>query len=406
MSNVNIELEQPPVIGQTQELIEGSKWLLKLWLMSNEIKDICNVSYVRRDGSEALTGDWDAGTHEIRAQTFYSDIATGTAPMTVVSSTVVTNFNADKADGYDFDQEVKTTSSPFFTKLGINTTTPSSYTLNVNGTTYSTGFIGAYLKPVADSTTALQLQKANGTAIMIIDTTNSKIGIGTNPTYPLDLYTPGGQVVGTCYAITRYNQNHSSYRGLGFGYDTSGQIGLIYSDTASVASQIAFWTYSGTAWGERVRFNTTGVGIGVTAPSARLHLAAGTATANTAPLKFTSGTSLTTATAGAVEFTTDDLYFTITTGAARKGFILNDGTNLTAGRVPFATTNGRLTDDADITFSGDTLTLNKLVLTSLTSMGGTAPVADGTYTVGIGAVQNGTITIKSGIITAVQEASS
>ena len=37
--------------------------------------------------------------------------------------------------------------------------------------------------------------------------------------------------------------------------------------------------------------------------------------------------------------------------------------------------------------------------------GGTSPVADGTYTVGIGNSTNGTITIKGGIITAVQEAS-
>jgi hypothetical protein len=36
---------------------------------------------------------------------------------------------------------------------------------------------------------------------------------------------------------------------------------------------------------------------------------------------------------------------------------------------------------------------------------GTAPVADGTYVMGIGAVTNGTITIKDGIITTVQEAS-
>jgi hypothetical protein len=36
--------------------------------------------------------------------------------------------------------------------------------------------------------------------------------------------------------------------------------------------------------------------------------------------------------------------------------------------------------------------------------GGTNPVADGTYTVGIGGTTNGTITIKGGIITAVQQA--
>ena len=86
------------------------------------------------------------------------------------------------------------------------------------------------------------------------------------------------------------------------------------------------------------------VGVGVTAPTARLHLQAGSATASTAPLKLTSGVSLTTAEVGAVEFTTDNLYFTITTGAARKGVVLNDGSNLTSGAIPIASTNGRLID--------------------------------------------------------------
>ena len=81
-------------------------------------------------------------------------------------------------------------------------------------------------------------------------------------------------------------------------------------------------------------------------------------------LKFTSGTLLVTPEAGAVEFSPDDLYFTITTGIARKGIVLNDGSNLTSGRVPFATTNGRLTDDADLTFATDTLKATKLISNS------------------------------------------
>jgi len=62
------------------------------------------------------------------------------------------------------------------------------------------------------------------------------------------------------------------------------------------------------------------VGLAQTIPTARLHLPAGTATANTAPLKFTSGVLNTTPEAGAVEFLTDAYYGTITTGAARKTF--------------------------------------------------------------------------------------
>lgn len=57
--------------------------------------------YIKKDGTESLTADWDAGSHEIKAETFESDVSTGTAPITVASTTMVTNLNADKLDGYD-----------------------------------------------------------------------------------------------------------------------------------------------------------------------------------------------------------------------------------------------------------------------------------------------------------------
>jgi len=81
----------------------------------------------------------------------------------------------------------------------------------------------------------------------------------------------------------------------------------------------------------KILFGTSGydevnnrLGIGQTTPTAALHLKAGTTTASTAPLKFTSGSLLTTAEAGAVEFLTDAFYGTITTGAARKTFAFLD----------------------------------------------------------------------------------
>lgn len=49
----------------------------------------------------------------------------------------------------------------------------------------------------------------------------------------------------------------------------------------------------------------------------RITVRPGTATAGTAPLKFTSGTLLTAAEAGAIEFNSDKLYFTQTTGSTR-----------------------------------------------------------------------------------------
>lgn len=146
------------------------------------------------------------------------------------------------------------------------------------------------------------------------------------------------------------------------------------------------------------------VGVGII-PTAALTLKAGTATAGTAPLKFTSGTLLTGAEAGAVEFLTDDFFATITTGAARKAFVLDDGTRLTATRVPFAGTNGRLVDDADITFVTDTLTVTKIVGTTSIKVGtaggyissDNSTGATGSFTT----VDLKTVTVKDGIITSI-----
>lgn len=59
---------------------------------------------------------------------------------------------------------------------------------------------------------------------------------------------------------------------------------------------------------------------GTTTPTALIHLAAGTATANTSPLKFTSGTNLTTAETGAMEYNGTNLFFT-RTGTTREGVL-------------------------------------------------------------------------------------
>jgi hypothetical protein len=55
--------------------------------------------FISRDGSRELTGDWDAGNHVVTAKALASDVATGTAPLSVASTTAVPNLNADLLDG-------------------------------------------------------------------------------------------------------------------------------------------------------------------------------------------------------------------------------------------------------------------------------------------------------------------
>lgn len=65
---------------------------------------------------------------------------------------------------------------------------------------------------------------------------------------------------------------------------------------------------------------------------------AGTATA--APLTLTSGVSLTAAAAGALEFTTDTLYFTITTGTVRKKVAIYDDAVGATGDLHYRDSSG------------------------------------------------------------------
>ena len=52
---------------------------------------------------EGAASDVDIGAYELRAKTLEADVATGIAPLTVASTTLVTNLNADKLDGADLD---------------------------------------------------------------------------------------------------------------------------------------------------------------------------------------------------------------------------------------------------------------------------------------------------------------
>jgi hypothetical protein len=103
----------------------------------------------------------------------------------------------------------------------------------------------------------------------------------------------------TAWIKMTYNTGISFHRG-------SGTAGVAVNETANQIMLI----------------NGTGVYIGATGttPTASLHIKAGTATASTAPLKFTSGTNLTTPENGAFEYNGTNLFFT-RAGAVREGVV-------------------------------------------------------------------------------------
>jgi hypothetical protein len=75
----------------------------------------------------------------------------------------------------------------------------------------------------------------------------------------------------------------------------------------------------------------------------KITVRAGTATAGTAPIKLTSGTLMTAAEAGAIEFDNDSLYFTITTGDTRKKVALYDDSVGATGDLYYRNSSGIFT---------------------------------------------------------------
>ncbi len=101
---------------------------------------------------------------------------------------------------------------------------------------------------------------------------------------------------------------------LGFSGNTNEAFNLTVNDVATnslVMNSVASPLFLATSNTARLSIATSGnVGIGISNASAKLHLASGTATANTAPLKFTSGTLMSSAQAGAMEYDGFDFYIT------------------------------------------------------------------------------------------------
>ena len=134
----------------------------------------------------AQAGNWDAGAVEVRAQTFESDVATGTAPLTIASTTVVTNLNADKLDGVEGAgyQTILTNSAGLRAALSDETGTGSA--VFATSPTLVTPVLGA---ATATTINGLTIDTTTGT----LDITNAKtLTVTGSATISATPYTPSG----------------------------------------------------------------------------------------------------------------------------------------------------------------------------------------------------------------------
>lgn len=316
------------------------------------------------DGTTLTVGNSGSGSAIIRASTAQTNPASGTAQ--ILAEGTITSSTGTIANLYGI------ASFPVFSSTGASGVITQGVA----------GFWKGYANPQKATAATVGISTLRGMRLNLASTGASPTGRITT-VIGLDLFPFNGEGTGTqamqvgqIYGLNIGNQG--TVTGTATGISMGGAMGISVAEqsggTSNTLLGLGSNAFDGTDYSiynvstkKNVHAGKTFLG-GTTAPTAQLHLAAGAIAASSAPLKFISGPLQTTAEAGANEFLTDKFYGTITTGAARKEFTLND-IALTSGRVPFSTTNGRLTDDGDLTFVTDTLTTTKLIVPTSAGIG-------------------------------------
>jgi len=272
----------------------------------------------------------------------------------VISTPVFTSIGNIGLDiwGYTF--------APNFTGSGVYSGTIAGGSGYTNGTYAGVSFTGG-----AGSNFKATVVVSGGTVTTVTITTT-----GWNYVVGNVLTTANTNIGGTGSGFT-YTVATISQCPQGFG--NGGYVrGFYYAPTNPSAvistSHIAFENTAGNCL-----FNTTSgkTGFGLTTVTALVHIKAGTATANTAPLKFTSGTNLTVVENGAIEFDGNNFYCTAngTRQNALKGYsgsFSATGTATTAFTVTFGGTQPNSTYQVLITPT-NALTAAVLYVTSKTT---------------------------------------
>lgn len=219
---------------------------------------------------------------------------------TYVASQAVTENAAGNVDGY-----LITTGSIDNTPIGATTAnTMRGTSITATATTTGSSATGAFAYGTlgySDQNNLMTLQSS-------VNTYNQLVlqNTATNSAASADLTISNNQGTATTF-YGNFGINSSSWTGtLGTAslnaanavYLTGTSGDLVLGTTTSNAVRFVV-----AAGADAVTIDTSSrVGVGVTSPTGVLHLKAGTATASTAPLKFTTGVNLTTAEAGTEEY--------------------------------------------------------------------------------------------------------
>lgn len=188
--------------------------------------------------------------------------------------TGTTNLSIDSATGY---VGIDTLSPSVQLSLGNSLANTKLALYDDSGSTYGFGVQGGqFIFHPATNTDKYSFYDDDSLTNEIVTILGSgNVGIGTTtPSYTLEVDSIGSNLTGSLYVNAAFSKSQVSGKGFFFGYDDSGQIGVIAGNTDGTPGSIAFWTYNGAAWSENMRVDaTTGfIGIGTTSPVTTLEV--------------------------------------------------------------------------------------------------------------------------------------
>ena len=236
--------------------------------------------------------------------------------------------------------------SSTLTGQGASTITTSSGILTVTGTGGLTLTSGSSNTLLTQNSVNVFTSEGSGAVATTLYLKTGLVGVGESPFCKFHVFKPGAGSLGIVadFGILVRNNNNVvgdlTQIGIGRAPGTyaSTVIGTVMASATGSGNDDFFIATraltTDTAPIERVRVTSAGnVGIGTAAPTSVLHLKAGTATASTAPFKFTTGTNLITAEAGAMEY--NNTFHLTNSDATRRHICLAPNTTKVTAGAPY-----------------------------------------------------------------------
>jgi hypothetical protein len=255
------------------------------------------TNFLRADGTWAAAGGGTAAN------------PTASLGLTAINGVATTYMRSDAAPALDVTIAPTWSGLHTFSQRITNTSTTSG---SATTGAYTYGTLG-----YSDSNNLVVLQSSvNAYNQLVLQNTNV------------------GAAASADLTISNNNGTATTFYG-NFGMNSSGWAGTAGTATFNAPNVVYLTATSGdlalgTTTSNPIRFvvnsgadaaiidTSNRLGIGVGSPTAMLHLKAGTATASTGPLKFNSGTNLTTAEAGSCEYDGNNFYKTVDTTHGRN----------------------------------------------------------------------------------------